>query len=134
MEHGPVNSETYDYVKGKGSAHHRRVWGRYVQTKKKQNLVCLARELGDDDFTELSDAEMKVLKAISKEFERFKNDPWDLVEWIYQNCKEWENVGKTSKHLSYERVLNAIGKKNANALTDRIFEFKNLHHAHSSVR
>jgi hypothetical protein len=42
------------------------------------------------------------------------------------------NVGKTSKYLSYERVLNALGKENANELTDRIFKFKNFHEAHSN--
>jgi uncharacterized phage-associated protein len=133
MEHGPVDSQTYDFIKGKGPKHLRRRWERYVLTKKKENLVELTRKLSDDDFTELSEAEVEVLKETSKEYERFKN-PWDLIDWIHKNCTEWENVGKTSKHLPYERVLNAIGKKNANDLTDRIFEFRNLQSAHSGVR
>jgi uncharacterized phage-associated protein len=134
MEHGPVDSQTYDFIKGKGPGHLRRVWERYVQTKKKENLVVLARNLKDDDFSELSEAEVKTLKHVLKEFERYKDDPWALVDWIHKNCKEWENVGRTSKYLPYERVFNAIGKKNANELTDRVFEFKNLQEAHSEAR
>ena len=73
------------------------------------------------------------MKEISKEYARFK-DPFDLVEWIHKNCKEWEDVGKTSKPLPYERVLEAVGKKDVIDLTNRIREFQHLHEAHSNVR
>lgn len=135
MKHGPVNSATYDYIKGRGKDELRKVWDQYVLTKKKERLVCAARKLSDEDFDELSDAEVKVLKEVSKEFERFTN-PFDLVDWVHKNCKEWENVKDTSKHLSYDRVLTALGKdeKAIGALTDRIVEVKNLQAAHSNAR
>lgn len=134
MEHGPVDSQTYDYIKGKGPKHLRSIWEKYVHTDRKEHLVVLSRKLSDDDFSELSEAEVRALTDVLKEFERFKDDPWGLVDWIHKNCSEWENVGKTSKYLPYERVFNAIGKKNSNELTDRVFEFKNLQDAHSGIR
>lgn len=126
MEYGPVNSATYDYLKGQGQQ--RSVWDTYLQTNEAQNVVVLNRKLSEDDFDELSDAEIEVLRETSREFSKFK-DPFDLVDWIHKNCAEWEDVGKTSKHLSYERVFNALGKKNISALADRVFEFKNIKNA-----
>jgi uncharacterized phage-associated protein len=130
MEHGPVDSETYNYIKGDGA--HRDIWTKYVVTAKQTNLVQVARELGDDDFDELSDAEVSVIKDI---FNRFKGlKPFQIVDYVHMNCPEWENVGKTSKFLPYERVFNALGKKNANALTDRVYEFRNLAAAHAQAK
>jgi uncharacterized phage-associated protein len=123
MEYGPVNSATYDLLKGQGEQ--RDTWESYLKTDEAKNSVALTRKLSEDDFDELSDAEIKVLRAVSKEFEKFKN-PFDLVEWIHKNCEEWEDVGKTSKLLSYERVFNALGKKNITACADNAFEFQNI--------
>jgi uncharacterized phage-associated protein len=134
MEHGPVDSQTYNYIKGSGPKHLRSIWEKYVLTDRKHHRVTLSKAMTPDDFTELSDAEIEVIGEVLKEFDRFKDDPWGLVEWIHDNCTEWENVGKTSKYLSYERVFNALGKKNSNELTDRIFEFKNLQEEHSEAQ
>jgi uncharacterized phage-associated protein len=133
MEHGPVNSQTYDLLKGVGSVHRRRVWERYVLTNRKKHLVRVARELSEDQFTRLSEAEIEVLKEVSKKYARFE-DPFALIEWIHENCKEWEDVGKTSKPLPYERVLEAVGKKDVIDLTNRIREFQHLQDAHSNGR
>jgi uncharacterized phage-associated protein len=129
MEHGPVDSETYDYVKGNGKD--RQTWQKYIKARQ-GNIVRLAHKFGDDDFDELSRAEISVLNEI---FERFKDlKPFELVDYVHKNCAEWEDVGKTSKYLPYERVFNALGKKNSNQLTDYVYEIRNLNAAHADAR
>ena len=104
------------------------IWNSYVRTNNK-NEVALTRKLSADDFDELSRAETKVLRDTARDFEHFKN-PFDLVNWVHKYCTEWEDVGRTSRPLSYHRIFEALGKKNSSALTDRLYEFKNLQEAH----
>lgn len=121
MEYGPVDSQTYDYIKGAGKD--RKVWEQYILPRK-DNVVRLARKLTDVDFDELSLSEVVVLREVWAKFKGLK--PFELVDHIHERCPEWEDVGKTSKPLPYERVFNVLGKKNSNELTDRIYELRNI--------
>jgi uncharacterized phage-associated protein len=126
MEHGPVNSTTYNYIKGR-CPKDRNVWERYVHTVDEKNLVELVNSLSDDDFDELSRAEIATLRSVAKKYEGLK--PFELVELVHKTCPEWEDVGKTSRPLSYERVFNALGRKNSNDLADHIHETRFLAHS-----
>jgi uncharacterized phage-associated protein len=124
MEHGPVDSTTYDYIKGQGQS--REAWENYVLTDKPKNLLSLANaDLGDDELDELSRAEMDVLREIHAKFGHYK--PFDLVEYIHKHCPEWDDVPKgSSKYLSYERIFTALGRRNSSALTNRVYEYGNM--------
>jgi uncharacterized phage-associated protein len=131
MEHGPVNSTTYNYLKGRG----RRdadIWSSYVETISEINEVTLVRDRVEDDFDELSDAEAKILKEVAAKYKGMR--PFELVDYVHKNCAEWENVGQTSKPLPYERVFSALGKKNIEALSDHITEYRNLSDAVNVAR
>jgi uncharacterized phage-associated protein len=130
MEHGPVDSMTYNLIKGSGAPKARKTWESYVRTR--QNAMKLAYAFSDEDFDELSPAETTVLKEVVSKFKHLK--PFQLVKYVHDNCSEWENVGKTSKYLSYERVFNALGKSNSNELTDRIYEYGNLEEAFAQAK
>jgi uncharacterized phage-associated protein len=123
MEHGPVDSTTYDYIKGGGRE--REIWERYIS--RTENDLTLSPRALEDNFNQLSEAELEVLAATRKEFAGVKS--FKLVEWIHKNCEEWENPGKTSIHLSYERVFRALGKRNSEELAERINEIRNLEEA-----
>jgi uncharacterized phage-associated protein len=125
MEHGPVDSNAYDYIKGAGG--NRDLWEKYVNTIKKKNLVYLTRKMTVDDLDQLSKADRVVLKEVA---DAYKNlEPFELVNLVHKLCTEWEDVGTGSKPLSYERVFNALGKKNSNELADRVNEFSDLEEA-----
>ena len=130
MEHGPVNSTTYNYLKGEGRD--QKIWDSYVKTVKKDKTVKLARELRDEDFDELSRAETRVLAETSKRYEGLQ--PFDLVDLVHKTCAEWEDVGKTSRPLSYERVFNALGRKNSNDLADHVNELRYLEHSFAKAK
>lgn len=131
MEHGPVDSATYNYLKGRGGRD-ADTWNSYVKTVADKNEVILARDLSEDDFDELSDAEAKILNEIAAKYKGMR--PFELVDFVHKNCAEWENVGQTSKPLSYERVFTALGKKNIQALSDHIAEYRNLSDAVAAAR
>lgn len=127
LDHGPVDTVTYDYIKGQGSK--RRVWEKYVKPRQKNNLH-LARSADDIEFDLLSDAEEEVLRAVVDEYRSLR--PFELVDYIHQNCSEWTNPKGTSTHLSYDEVLHALGKDKRKARIKRIKERRQvLEVAHS---
>lgn len=124
MEYGPVDSATYDYAAGKPMAQ-RDIWEQYI-CKTGVNLT-LTRTALDDDFDRLSDDEIRVMKSVAKKFANIKS--FDLVDWVHENCAEWSDPGKTSWPLSYHRVFEVLGKKNSDALAERIDQTRNLKEA-----
>src|ERR1017187_9582937 len=56
MEHGPVVSTTYDYIKGKGTAQGRKIWNHYVRDRA-ENTLRAAKAFTESDLDELSNAE-----------------------------------------------------------------------------
>ena len=61
-------------------------------------------------FGQLSDAEENILKSLVEKFKHMK--PFELVDWIHQNCREWSNPRGTSTYLDYKDVFKALGKDN----------------------
>jgi uncharacterized phage-associated protein len=123
MEHGPVPSRTYNFMRGIGNQEALKAWGQYIKPRQ-GNTVRLAAKVEDSGLSELSRAEIRVLKETVEKYKKYA--PFDLVEYVHKNCREWQDVGKTSLPLPYERVFNALGKKNSNALTDRVYEYANM--------
>jgi hypothetical protein len=108
LDHGPIDSTTLDYIKGNIRDQKRRaIWAEYVTAvDPKTHQFSVANE--EIYFGELSEAEESVLKDTVEAFKDVK--PFDLVDWIHQQCREWVNPRGTSTHLSYAEVFKALGK------------------------
>lgn len=123
LREGPICSSTYDFIKGRGTPDERRTWEGFVSPRV-GNLLKVAKKFEDDDFDELSDAELEILYVVAHKFARFK--PFELVRWVHENCTEWKNPGSTSIYLSYADVFRALGKKESKRLENRLVETRKL--------
>jgi uncharacterized phage-associated protein len=109
LDHGPIDSTTLDYIKGNISdKKNRALWAEYV-TPVDPDTYQFSVADKDIYFGELSDAEEKVLKETVKKFKDMK--PFELVDWIHDNCREWISPRGTSMYLSYAEVFKALGKE-----------------------
>jgi len=120
MKHGPVDTRTYDYAKGSGSE--QPIWDSYIE--RRDNDLSLTPNALKDNFDRLSDTEVDVLERVAKKFSDIKS--FDLVSWIHENCKEWEDPGRTSNWLPFERVFEVLKKNNIEERVERIQEIRNL--------
>jgi uncharacterized phage-associated protein len=108
LDHGPIDSTTLDYIKGSiSNGKKRSVWAEYV-TPVDPTTYQFSIAKNDIYFGELSEAEEQVLRDVVKEFKNMK--PFELVDWIHENCREWVNPRGTSTYLSYAEVFKALGK------------------------
>lgn len=117
MQHGPVNSRTYDFIKRQECVPD--VWAEYISPRDGNNIR-LAKEVKPADLNELNRAELKTLKETYDIYRNF--DPFGLVDYVHESCAEWEDVGNTSRPLSYERVFSALGKRNSRELEEHVKE------------
>lgn len=112
MKHGPVNSTTYDYIKGEVCPDQDGGWSDFV-TDRALHKVGVANEcITFDDLDELSDAELGTLENIWEKFGGLTQ--WQLVEFTHDkaNIPEWEDpseTGQNSKQIEFESMLAAMG-------------------------
>jgi len=112
MEHGPVNSKTYSYIKGEvesGAAE----WADYLRDRE-DNMIALARpDLDPAELDELSDADLAALDAVWERFGQW--DRWALVKWTHdpKNLPEWEDPGLSSILIPLKRIMQAVQVPNA---------------------
>ena len=108
MEHGPVLSRTYDYIKQEAAG--ATAWSPFIQ--KDGQSVSLA---GEPPLGELTKGEVSKLNELC---ERYHNvTTWDL-SLLTHGFTEWANVHdkskpKTSVPIKWEDALEAQGKKAA---------------------
>ncbi len=97
IKHGPVLSETYDLIKGKGTGY----WHQHLRTEG-YSVECVA-PAGTDN---LSVAEQRVISGV---FDRYGHpDTWDLRDRTHE-LGEWQDPGSTSRPIEYRDVLCAEG-------------------------
>lgn len=110
MKHGPVNSFTYDLIKGEGD-HDQALcgWSDHLKDCANHRIGLADRNLEIEDLDELSDAEVAVLNTVWDKFGAM--DQWQLVDWTHQpeNVPEWEDPGITSTIIPLERIIRALG-------------------------
>ncbi len=112
MNHGPVNSMTYDYIKG--CEEDRDNWEEFINDRT-GHRVGLAREnITEDDLGELSDAELAVLADVWRRFGHMNG--FEIREWTHDNCPEWEDPNGSSQSIPFARVLSHLGKSNVREL------------------
>jgi uncharacterized phage-associated protein len=123
LDHGPIDSTTLNYIKGEGSSEGRKIWSEYLTSvdPKSYKFGIASKNIY---FDELSDAEEEVLKGTVDRFKKMK--PFELVNWIHDNCREWSNPKGTSNLLSYAEVFKALGKKNPEKSVEHVDKTRRL--------
>jgi uncharacterized phage-associated protein len=124
LDHGPIDSTTLNYIKGNISDQTKSsVWKEYVSpvdpTTHEFSVVKADAYLG-----ELSEAEEKVMADIASEFKDMQ--PFELVDWIHEHCREWVNPRGTSTPLSYADVFKALGKDKPEKRVEHIKKARRL--------
>jgi uncharacterized phage-associated protein len=102
MKYGPVLSRTLDLVKMDNPEG---PWGRIVQRSGPHDVSL--REGPDADLGPLSDAEIEILKAAHNLYRDL--DRWKLCDLTHL-LPEWSEPGKSSRKISPDDILNALGK------------------------
>lgn len=113
MDHGPVNSLTYDYVGGNIESDE---WSDLI-TDRAGHVVELARPITDDDTEELSDAELEALDKVWFEFGNMTK--YQIRDWTHKNCPEWEDPNGSSSPIPIDRTLRFLGVDNADDYAKR---------------
>lgn len=124
MKHGPVLSGVLECINGfqytsDGG------WEHWVSDRE-NHLVRLNRSFDRDDLDELSDAEMEVLQSVWKQFGSMSG--WTLRQYTHDHCTEWHDPNGSSKSITYQEVLIALGKSDdvAKDLQDNVLANKKI--------
>ncbi|MDQ3246933.1 MAG: Panacea domain-containing protein [Pseudomonadota bacterium] len=115
MDHGPVNSITYNYINGMEDQ--RDSWAEFIADRAGYE-VGLVKSISDDDLDQLSRAEIDSLREVWAHFG--KMDRYQIRDWTHHNCPEWEDPQGSSAPIAFERVFGFLNKSNARELADQI--------------
>jgi uncharacterized phage-associated protein len=122
MDHGPVNSATYDLVNGASDVSSD--WDSFVGPRAGHDVTLARENIANEDLDELSRRDLKVLEAVWRRFKDYGK--YQIRDWTHENCPEWENPQGSSAPIPYDRIFKFLGKKNAEQLSDFILESQNL--------
>lgn len=121
MRNGPVNSLTYNHLKGEVHPEFDGGWSEFVEDRR-GHLVGLANHsISEDDLDELSDDEVETLQIVWQKFGAL--DQWELVDFTHNedNLPEWEDPqGAGSKTIPLERIISAAGIPEAKQHADEV--------------
>lgn len=107
MDFGPVNSCTYNYMKGMAPSRQDQ-WHEFIGVRRGNDLP-LSREVSiPDDLDELSRSEIRILEEIWDKFQDI--DRFDLAEWTHRFCPEWVNPHGSSIPIEYATIFKKLGK------------------------
>jgi hypothetical protein len=102
MELGPVPSHIYDLTKN--GVRFDEIWTPIIKTESKKSLS-LESDPGRD---ELSDEEVELIEEI---YQNFKGFDFEKMKDFCHKLPEYDgSVGKSSKPIKFETLLNCIGK------------------------
>lgn len=118
MNNGPVNSTTYDYIKGTQKSAE---WSAYI-TPLCDNKISVCGDINEWD--ELSRANIECLDAVWEKFGAM--DEWELVEWTHNsdNIPEWQDPEGSTIPITLERILESLGRKEAKEIAETIRSFE----------
>lgn len=115
MDHGPVNSLTLNYINGTADSED---WDAFMSDRA-QHMVAVSRaNLTEDDLDELSDAEVRVLGEVWREFGYMGR--YEIRDWTHKHCPEWDDPHGSSLPIKYAHVFKFLGKENGAELEDRV--------------
>jgi len=107
MPHGPVNSVTYDWIKG--SYRDDGTWSAVLTDREGHNVAVADGDLTIDDLDELSERELAILENIWQQFGHM--DQFALADWTHDpgNVPEWEDPNGSSKPIRLATMMAAVG-------------------------
>lgn len=118
LEHGPICSSTLNGINGHID---QTVWSAFL-IKKDNKMISAKREFGRDDFDELSDAEIDVLEAVWNQFGRMTAS--EIRKYTHDHCPEYTEVQKGRVPISYKKLLDAVGRPDAELASDLIDAYR----------
>lgn len=113
LPHGPVNSTTYEFMKGEVPPTKSAEWSEFLTDRANHQIGLKNPDIDPDNLDELSDADIAVLDAI---WDRFGHmGQWQLVDWTHDphNVPEWEDPNGSSQLIPLRRMMDALGIENA---------------------
>jgi len=116
MEHGPVNSFTYDFVNG--TADENDDWNEFVTDRAGHDVGLPNNNISVQDLDELSVAELKVLALIWARFGHM--DRYELRDYTHKHCPEWEDPNGSSAIIPLARIFNYLEKHDGLALAAKL--------------
>lgn len=124
MKNGPVLSQTYDLFSN-GSRRYDSVWNKWISDKENHE-VSLEFKPTEDDFSELSLADIEILDSIYKKFGHM--DRWKLVDYTHDNFPEWEDPNGSAFRITPYSVFIGLGyaPDKAKLLVERLDEINEL--------
>lgn len=129
MDHGPVNSMTYNYING--HQEDRTKWEEFISDREHYSVGLTNQNLTVDDLDELSEADVDVLNQTWKQFGHLTK--WQIRDYTHDNCPEWENPNGSSSPIPYERVFKFLGKKECESLAKKIDECRHIDEVFAGV-
>jgi hypothetical protein len=102
LEKGPIVSEIYDLLKGKGLEKNRIQWNDVIS--KDGFKISLRKEA---DTSILSEREIEVLRESR---DTIKSIRGSIPKWCHKNCPEWTDPGKSSVPIDPSTILRMAGK------------------------
>jgi uncharacterized phage-associated protein len=133
MPHGPVNSTTYSHINGEYDLE-ACGWTDFLEDKEHHQIALARPDLAVEDLDELSDADIACADAV---WERFGHmNQWQLRDWTHdpRNVPEWEDPNGGSTEIPLQRILNAVGVRNAEDFVDVSKSFQAIDRAFEKAR
>ncbi|WOK19945.1 Panacea domain-containing protein [Rhodopseudomonas sp. BAL398] len=116
MPFGPVNTNTYDYMNGKGSIRQNE-WSSFISNRAGYDLP-LAKGVTLGSLDELSRSDLKILEDT---WEQFKDiDKYELAEWTHRFCPEWQNPGESSIPIEFSTIFRKLKKSDPGEMAEEI--------------
>jgi uncharacterized phage-associated protein len=115
MDHGPVNSMTYDCINGNQAD--RNDWNEFVADRERYSIGA-APGITVERLDELSRADRQVLDETWRRFGHMTQ--WEIRDYTHQHCLEWEDPKGSARPIPYERVFKYLQKPDAAELAEAI--------------
>lgn len=116
MHWGPVNTNTYDYMNGRGSRLADE-WFAFVG-KRVGNDLPLAAGVTSESLDELSKSDRAILEETWTQFSDIER--FELADWTHRFCPEWQNPGNSSIPIDFSTVYKKLGKEDPASLAEEI--------------
>ncbi len=125
MKHGPVNSSTYDHIKGEVDLD-QCGWADFLNDKANHRIGLSNNTIKEDDLDEMSENEMEVLESVWGQFGHMNQ--WELVDYTHdpEKVPEWENMGNSSKPIPLLSIMRAVGLPNAKEHAEEVEAFSRM--------
>lgn len=108
LPHGPILSKTLDLMNGFVRSV-QSGWDDWIADRENHEVRLNRGGASIEELDELSPADIEVLDAVWQQFGRMSR--WELRDYTHQHCREWKDPAGTSKPITVEEILVALGKR-----------------------